>query len=104
MIFCPLYSGSSGNSVYISSGKSSILIDAGLPGKHIEKALEAINKNPNDIDGIFVTHEHIDHVKGVGVLSRRYNIPIYANELTWQGMKKNIGKNKRRKHKHNFKT
>lgn len=92
MIFCPLYSGSSGNSVYISSGKSSILIDAGLPGKHIEKALEAINKNPNDIDGIFVTHEHIDHVKGVGVLSRRYNIPIYANEFTWQGMKKNIGK------------
>ncbi|EDS77187.1 metallo-beta-lactamase superfamily protein [Clostridium botulinum C str. Eklund] len=92
MIFCPLYSGSSGNSVYISSGKSSILIDAGLPGKHIEKALQSINKNPNEIDGIFVTHEHIDHVKGVGVLSRRYNIPIYANELTWKSMNKNIGK------------
>lgn len=92
MIFCPLYSGSSGNSVYVSSGNSSILIDAGLPGKHIEKALQSINKNPNEIDGIFVTHEHIDHIKGVGVLSRRYDIPIYANELTWKSMFKNIGK------------
>lgn len=92
MIFCPLYSGSSGNSVFVSGKKSSILIDAGLPGKRIEEALKCIDKDPKDIDGIFVTHEHIDHVKGVGVLSRRYNIPIYANELTWKGMLKNIGK------------
>lgn len=92
MIFCPLYSGSSGNSVFVSSKKSSILIDAGLPGKRIEEALKSIDKDPKEIDGIFVTHEHIDHVKGVGVLSRRYDIPIYANELTWKGMLKNIGK------------
>jgi phosphoribosyl 1,2-cyclic phosphodiesterase len=92
MIFCPLYSGSSGNSIYVASDHSSILIDAGLPGKSIENALESIGKNPNDIDGIFITHEHSDHVKGVGVLSRRYNIPIYANKLTWSGMEKSIGK------------
>ncbi|MCY6485251.1 MBL fold metallo-hydrolase [Clostridium aestuarii] len=92
MIFCPLYSGSSGNSIFISSKRGNILIDAGLSGKSIEKALKDINKDPNDVDGIFITHEHIDHVKGVGVMSRRYNIPIYANELTWKGMAKNIGK------------
>lgn len=92
MIFCPLYSGSSGNSIFISSGNANILIDAGLPGKHIESALKSINKDANSIDGIFVTHEHIDHVKGVGVLSRRYNIPIYANNLTWSSMSKSIGK------------
>ncbi|MCY6372074.1 MBL fold metallo-hydrolase [Clostridium ganghwense] len=92
MIFCPLYSGSSGNSIFISSGHGNVLIDAGLPGKSIEKALKDIEKDPKDIDGIFVTHEHIDHVKGVGVMSRRYNIPIYAKGLTWQGMAKNIGK------------
>lgn len=92
MIFCPLYSGSSGNSIYIASDFGSILIDAGLAGKSIEKALVSINADPNKIDGIFVTHEHIDHVKGVGVLSRRYNIPIFANELTWRSMEKSIGK------------
>ncbi len=92
MIFCPLYSGSSGNSIYVASEYGSILVDAGLPGKSIENALASINKNPNDIDGIFITHEHSDHVKGVGVLSRRYDIPIYANKLTWEGMGKGIGK------------
>ncbi|KOA19033.1 putative metallo-hydrolase YycJ [Clostridium homopropionicum DSM 5847] len=92
MIFCPLYSGSSGNSIFVASDKGSILIDAGLPGKSIENALVGIGKDPRDIDGIFITHEHIDHVKGVGVLSRRYGIPIFANKLTWKGMEKTIGK------------
>lgn len=92
MIFCPLYSGSSGNSVFISSENSSILIDAGLSGKSIEKAFTSIDRNINNLDGIFVTHEHIDHVKGVGVLSRRYDIPVFANELTWKSMSKTIGK------------
>lgn len=99
MIFCPLYSGSSGNSIYISNGSSNILIDAGLPGKSIEKALKDIGKEAENIDAIFVTHEHIDHVKGVGVMSRRYDIPIYANELTWNGMKSKVGKIK----EHNIK-
>lgn len=99
MIFCPLYSGSTGNSIFVSNGNSRILIDAGLAGKHIEKALKDINENPSEIDGIFVTHEHIDHVKGVGVLSRKYNIPIYANENTWDAMSHSIGKIK----EHNIK-
>ncbi len=88
MIFCSLYSGSSGNSIFISSEKSKILIDAGLSGKSIELALNRIKESPSSINGIFVTHEHIDHIKGVGVLSRKYDIPIYANAKTWHAMKK----------------
>lgn len=100
MIFCSLYSGSSGNSIFVSSDKAKILIDAGLPGKNIEKALTDIKQNPNEIDAIFITHEHSDHIKGVGVLSRRYDIPIYANEATWNAMKDLIGNVK----EHNIKV
>ncbi|MBI6872916.1 MBL fold metallo-hydrolase [Clostridium aciditolerans] len=92
MIFCSLYSGSSGNSLFVSSDKAKVLIDAGLPGKSIENALLNIGHNAKDIDAIFVTHEHIDHTKGVGVLSRKYDIPIYANSPTWEAMSGTIGK------------
>jgi phosphoribosyl 1,2-cyclic phosphodiesterase len=77
--------------MFISSGNAKILIDAGLPGKNIEKALTDIGQNPSELDAIFVTHEHSDHVKGVGVLSRKYNVPVYANEPTWKAMEKIIG-------------
>lgn len=92
MIFCSLYSGSSGNSIFVSSDKCKVLIDAGLSGKRIEQALKEINEDAKDIDAIFVTHEHIDHIKGIGVLSRRYDIPIYSNEATWNNMINSIGK------------
>lgn len=92
MIFCSLYSGSSGNSTFVSSDNAKILIDAGLSGKYIEKAIVDIGESPKDIDGIFVTHEHIDHIKGVGIISRKYDIPIYANELTWNSMSRTLGK------------
>ena len=91
MIFCPLYSGSSGNSIFVASQNTKILVDAGMPGKSIESALKQINQNPNDIDGIFITHEHSDHIKGAGIISRRYDIPIYANENTWEAMGTKIG-------------
>ncbi len=99
MIFCSLYSGSSGNSIFVSSGKTNILIDAGLPGKKIDEALKSIDKNPSSIDGIFITHEHSDHIKGVGILSRKYDIPIYANDKTWSAMEPSLGKIK----EHNIK-
>jgi phosphoribosyl 1,2-cyclic phosphodiesterase len=99
MIFCSLYSGSSGNSLFVSSDKAKVLIDAGLPGKSIENALLNIGHNATDIDAILVTHEHIDHIKGVGVLSRKYDIPIYANVPTWEAMSGTIGKIK----EHNIK-
>lgn len=91
MIFCSLYSGSSGNSLFVSTDQTKILIDAGLPGKSIETALQRIGESPANLDGIFITHEHSDHIKGVGVLSRKYNIPVFARELTWKAMKDSIG-------------
>lgn len=100
MKFCSLYSGSSGNSIFLSSENTKILIDAGLPGKKIDEALRQIGEEPSSIDGIFITHEHVDHIKGVGVLSRKYNIPIYANDNTWAVMGKTIGKIK----EHNIKV
>ena len=99
MKFCSLYSGSSGNSIFVANENTRILIDAGLPGKNIEAALREIGEEPSSIDGIFITHEHSDHIKGVGVISRKYDIPIYTNEATWKGMLRSIGKIK----EHNIK-
>lgn len=92
MRFCSLYSGSSGNSIFVGSDNTRLLIDAGLSGKAIEGALKSIDEDPSKIDGILVTHEHSDHIKGLGILSRRYNIPIYANEGTLEAMKTSLGK------------
>ncbi|MDD7796274.1 MBL fold metallo-hydrolase [Clostridium sp. 'White wine YQ'] len=92
MIFCSLYSGSSGNSIFVGSENAKILVDAGLPGKKIDEALESIGQNPKELDGIFITHEHTDHIKGVGVISRKYDIPIYANDSTWCAMESGLGK------------
>ena len=83
-----LASSSSGNSVYIEDDNFRCLVDAGLTGKKITKNLEQIGRDIKDVDAIFVTHEHIDHIKGIGVLARKYNIPVYANKLTWDNMSK----------------
>ena len=91
MVFCPLYSGSSGNCAYVSDGKTGILIDAGLSGKQIVDALTQIGVLPETLSGIVITHEHSDHVKGAGILSRRFHLPIYANEGTWRGMAHQLG-------------
>lgn len=91
MKFCSLYSGSSGNCQFIKAGNTKILVDAGLSGKKIQQAMISISEDPADIHGIFVTHEHIDHIQGAGILSRRFNIPIYANEETWKAMQPSIG-------------
>lgn len=84
--FATIASSSSGNCVYIGTEYTNILIDAGLSGKRIEDGLKELELTGQDIDAVFVTHEHIDHVDGIGVLSRRYNIPIYATEGTWANM------------------
>ena len=90
-IFCPLYSGSSGNALFIGAGDTRILIDAGMTGKAIEGALQQIGVLPETLNGIAVTHEHSDHVKGVGILSRKYHLPVYANERTWNAMARSVG-------------
>lgn len=87
-----LSSGSSGNCIYVESEKSKILVDIGLTGRLALTLMNEAGINPAEIDAIFVTHEHIDHVKGVGVISRKFDIPIFANEKTWLAMQKKIGK------------
>ncbi len=90
--FCSLSSGSSGNCQYIETKSSKIIVDSGFSGKRTKELLNSIDVDSKDLDAIFVTHEHTDHVKGVGVLSRRYDIPIFANGNTWKGMEDKIGK------------
>jgi len=89
--FCSLFSGSSGNCQFIKTEKTTILVDAGLSGKKIQQEIINIGEDPKKIDAIFITHEHIDHIQGAGILSRRFDIPIYANEKTWDAMSKVIG-------------
>ena len=89
--FCPLASGSSGNCVFAGTPNTRILIDAGVSGKKIQDAMKEIGEDAAKLDAIFVTHEHKDHIKAVGILSRRFDIPIYATEGTWQGMENDIG-------------
>ena len=92
MIFCPLYSGSSGNALFVQYGRTRLLIDAGKPGKTLDEALGMIGVNPDTIDAILITHEHNDHIAGAGVMCRKHHIPVYANEATWRGMEAKFGR------------
>lgn len=86
MKLCSITSGSSGNCIYMGSEHTSILIDAGISGKRIEAGLNSIDMTTKDIDGILVTHEHSDHIQGLGVLARKYAIPIYTTKGTWKAI------------------
>ncbi len=92
LTICPLSSGSSGNCILVKSMDATFLVDCGLTGKAFEKELESFGQNPRELDAIIVTHEHNDHIKGVGIVSRRYKLPIYATVGTWKGMIGQIGK------------
>ncbi len=84
--FCPLFSGSSGNCLYIGTPDSGILIDAGVSARRIEHALCERGIDPKRIQAIFVTHEHTDHTAGLRVLQKRYGMPIYASNGTIEGL------------------
>ncbi|MGN1326966.1 MAG: MBL fold metallo-hydrolase [Clostridia bacterium] len=84
--FCSLFSGSTGNSLLVETENSKVLIDAGESTKKIVDALSLVNVDISDIDGILVTHEHTDHIKSLGTISKKYNIPVYANAETWKAM------------------
>lgn len=75
-------SGSSGNCIYVGSDNTHVIIDAGISGKRIESGLAFAGVTGNDLSGILVTHEHSDHISAVGVMARRYNIPIYGTKGT----------------------
>ena len=84
--FCNLYSGSSGNCSFVGTENVNVLIDCGESQKKINSGLESIGKDLSQINAIIVTHEHIDHVKTLGAISKKYNIPVYANKKTFDNM------------------
>jgi len=84
--FVSLISGSSGNATFVSDGKTNLLIDCGMSGAKLKESLHAIDVMPESIDALLITHEHVDHTKGAGVISRRYNIPIYTTQGTHTSM------------------
>ena len=91
MKFSVLASGSTGNSIYVENGQHAFIVDAGLTGKKMEALLAQIDREAKQLSGILVTHEHSDHIKGVGVLARKHNIPVFANAKTWEAMNSSIG-------------
>ncbi len=80
--FLSLVSGSSGNSSLITDGNTTLLIDCGISGKKLKERLEEAEMTPESIDAVLITHEHSDHTKGIGVIARRYNLPVFATEKT----------------------
>lgn len=91
MRFSVLASGSKGNAMYIESGNQSFLVDAGLSGRKLEALFASIGKSMSDLDGILVTHEHSDHIKGLGIVARKHKVPVYANAKTWTAMDGLVG-------------
>lgn len=89
--FCSLASGSSGNCQFVESDTTRLLVDAGMSGKYIKISLETIGVKIESINGILVTHEHADHISGLGVLMRKYKIPLYVTVKTWEAVKLKIG-------------
>ncbi|NQU07177.1 MAG: MBL fold metallo-hydrolase [Candidatus Abyssubacteria bacterium] len=86
-----LASGSGGNSILVSTKKTNLLIDAGLSCRELVRRLESVGILPRDVSAVVVTHEHQDHIRGVGVLSRRHNVPIYINAATLQSARSLVG-------------
>lgn len=84
--FCSLYSGSSGNSLLIESNNTKVLVDCGTSAKKVVTALKNLEIDITDIDAILVTHEHTDHTQSLGFLSKKYDIPVFANFETWNAM------------------
>ncbi len=94
MKLCSLRSSSKGNAVLVYTDTTKLLIDCGISGKMAEAGMKEIGVLPESLDAILITHEHSDHIGGVGVLSRRYDLPVYANAKTWDAMDTALGKMK----------
>jgi len=89
---CLLASGSKGNAIYVTDGHTSVLIDAGLSGKEIQRRMNSRGLSPEALNGIIVSHEHSDHIQSVGTLSRRFRIPVYMSQKTAGVIGSQIGK------------
>ncbi|MBR2188835.1 MAG: MBL fold metallo-hydrolase [Eubacterium sp.] len=91
MELCSIASGSSGNCIFAGSDSTGVLIDAGISGKRVEAGLNAIGRTGRDLSAVFISHEHSDHIKGLGVLARRFGLPVYATRATWEAVIKSPG-------------
>lgn len=87
MRLCSIASGSSGNCIYVGTDTTHVLVDVGISRKRTEEGLKSLGICPGELDAIFVTHEHSDHISGLGVFSRKYNVPIYATTRTVDAIK-----------------
>ena len=87
-------SSSEGNSIFVGTEKTKLLVDCGISAKRIENALDELDLTVPEFDGILITHEHSDHIKGLGVISRRYGLPVFATGKTMDAVfeYKNLGK------------
>ena len=94
MRLCSIASGSSGNCIYIGDDTTHLLVDTGISKKRIEEGLKELEIKGDELQGILITHEHVDHIQGLGVFSRKYAVPVYATHGTIEGIKanKNIGR------------
>ena len=87
MRFCSIASGSSGNCIYVGSENTHVLVDTGISGKKMEAGLNSLDLTGRDLDGILITHEHSDHIKGLGVISRKYaqwmpwSVPMHSERF-----------------------
>lgn len=88
MRLCSIASGSSGNCIYVGDEHTHLLVDTGISKKRVEQGLLELDVKGEELEGILITHEHIDHIQGLGVFSRRYGIPIFATRGTIEGIKK----------------
>ena len=86
--FCPLFSSSTGNSIYIGGGDDSILIDAGMTAKQLEQSLFGIGVDADSIRNIFITHEHSDHVKGLKVFTKKHKARVFMTQGTYEALVK----------------
>ena len=83
---CPLKSSSKGNATLVLEDTTKILVDCGISGKSLAESLSNLGISPEELDAILITHEHSDHTKGIGIVSRKFGLPIYANAPTWQAL------------------
>ena len=90
--FTSLYSGSSGNCLFVETKNTKILIDAGVSLRKIEKGLDSINVLPSDLNAVIVTHEHSDHIQSLGNLSKKFDLPVFATSKTFDAMPKQTEK------------
>ena len=94
MRLCSIASGSSGNCIYVGSEQTHLIIDTGFSKKRIDEGLAELGVKGEELQGILITHEHSDHIQGLGVFSRKYGVPIYATKGTIKGIEqcKTLGK------------